>query len=100
MTEITKKAERLARALATVENTLAFGVAFDRAHWGWPEYLEKAQAIIDAQNLFEYCEGTRPLHREVRYAKLDQDIYYAHYTEPGDHARATAIVHGLEEDNG
>ena len=99
MAEVTKKAERLARALATVESTLAFGMAFDRAHWGWPELLEKAQEIIATQNLFEYCEGTRPLHGCVEDAKTDQATYYSHYTGLDDHDRATGTLHELEEDH-
>ncbi len=100
MTKLTKRAERLARALATVESSLGFSMAFDRAHWGWPEFLEKAQEIIAALNLLEFCEGTRPLHGCVEEANADKDIYYAHYTGPGDHERTTAIMLGLEEDHG
>ncbi len=99
MAEVTKRAERLARALAVVNSTLEFDIAFDRAHWTWPEFLVQAQAIINAQNLLEYCEGSRPLHGDWEGAKFDRDTYDAHYTGPDSHQRATDIVLGLEEDN-
>ena len=100
MAEVTMKAERLARALATVESALAFGMAFDRAHWGWPAHLDKAKEIIYAQNLLEYYEGTRPLHGTVEDANADQGAYYLNYEGPDSHVRATAIMLGLEEDHG
>lgn len=100
MTEVTKKAERLARALATVDNTLGFSVGFDRAYWGWPEYLEQAHQVIAAQNLLKSCEDIRPLHGCVGGANADKEIYYDHYTGPDSHNRATNLMLGLEADHG
>jgi hypothetical protein len=97
--KVTKKAERLARALYMVDSSLNFNMAFDRGYFYWPTMLEKAQNIISTQNLFEFCEGTRPLHECVKAAEDDRDEYERHYKGPDSHARATALAIGLEDDD-
>ena len=100
MRRITKKAERLARALCAVESTLDFDTAFDRAHVYWPTELDKAQEIISAMNLFEWMEFARPLHGCVEAANDDKAVYNSRYTGPNTHEAAMNVVLGLEDDDG
>lgn len=100
MRRVTKKAERLARALCVVEGTLPdSNMKFDRAHLYWPTLLDKAEDIIEAQNLLALYEDIgRPLHGSVEDADLDMEVYQKFYKGPHNHGEAFDAALGLSED--
>lgn len=96
--KVSKKAERLARAIAVVENSLGGEMAFDRGHIYWPESLEKAESIIKTQNFLVWFENYgRSLHGDTEDAKFDLELYQQYFKGGVEgHKEAFAVVLGEE----
>lgn len=97
MSKITKKEERLARALVAISSTLGVDIATDRAHIYWPEKLEEAREIIAAQNLLVWYEDYhRPLHGSVAECHKSLAVYNDNFTG-GAEGHDSAFEAVLEE---
>lgn len=76
MGKITKKEQRLARALSACDNQLGGDIAMDRAHIYWHEKLPQARELIRAENFLKWHEDYgRPLHASVDAAKKSLEVY-------------------------
>lgn len=96
--KVSKKLERLARALAYTDSKLSGDIALDRAHIYWHESLEKAKEIISVQNHLIWYEGYgRSLHGSTEDVKDDLELYNKFFTggQKG-HEQAFAVVVGVE----
>ncbi len=100
MDKVSKKAERLARALCALNGLPNPDMSFDRAHVYWTDKLAEAKELIYLQNMFtEYEDYDRPLHGSAEMAKHDCVLYNDIYAKDRNHKAAMAAVLGVDEED-
>jgi len=98
--KVSKKAERLARALCALNGLPTPDMSFDRAHVFWVSKIEEAKELIFLQNMFTKFEDyDRPLYGSVESAEHDRILYNEIYSRTKNHLAAMAAVLGVDKED-